>query len=68
MIAQKFIASFKIFSHENKLAPASNSEVQRWCSTGQVVINGEKVAWNEELDFPIFSVVVFPKGKRVTLL
>lgn len=46
---------------------ASSSELKRWCQNGALVINGEKVAWDEELDFPMFSVVLFPKNK-VTLL
>lgn len=70
MIAQKFIAQFKIFSKERLkggLGSASNSEIQRWCKAGNVVINAETVEWNEEIDFPIISVRLFPKGKVVTL-
>lgn len=32
-----------------------------------VIINGESVAWDEPVDFPIFSVVLFPRNK-ITLL
>jgi hypothetical protein len=46
--------------------PASNSELKRWCS-GALRINGEQVVWNEELDFPIISVVLFPKKNTITL-
>ena len=72
MTALKFIASFKIFSREKTkgdLGPASNSEVKRWIDSQSVLINGETVEWNEEMNFPLISVVVFPKSeKRVTLL
>lgn len=49
------------------MRPASNSEVRRWCNAGSVLINSEPVVWDEEIDFPIISIVLFPKGKRVTL-
>lgn len=45
---------------------ASASELKRWLQNGAVVVNGEKVAWDEPMDFPIFSYVLFPK-KPVTL-
>ena len=48
-------------SKEIKGKKASNSELKRWCENGSLVINGEKVKWNEEIDFPIISVVLFPK-------
>lgn len=78
MRAQKFIASFRLYSHETGNTSvsdggalphvASNAEVQRWCTAGNILINGEKVAWDEEVDFPIISVVCFQNGKQVTLL
>ncbi len=46
---------------------ASNSEKKRWLQNGALLLNGERVAWDEPLDFPIFSAVLFPKGKRITL-
>lgn len=45
---------------------ASASELKRWLQQGAVVINGEKVAWDEPMDFPIHSVVIFPK-RPITL-
>ena len=45
-------------------AELSKSEMKRWCEKGSVLINGEKVAWNEELDFPIFSMILHPKGEQ----
>ena len=41
---------------------ASASELKRWLQNAAVVVNGEKVAWDEEMDFPIFSFVLFPSN------
>ena len=47
----------------------SKGELKRWCSLGSVLINGERVNWDEPFDFPVFSMVLHPKGvKRTTLL
>ncbi len=48
---------------------ASRSELQRWLQQGSILINGERVAPDEEMDFPIISVVLFPKSptRRCTL-
>ena len=35
-----------------------------WCN---VVFNGEKVAWDEPMNFPVISIVLFPRGNRVTI-
>ena len=50
-----------------KIGKASASELKRWLQNGAVVANGEKLAWDEEMDFPLFSFVLFPK-RPVTLL
>ena len=39
---------------------ASVSELRRWLQNGAVVANGEKLAWDEKMDFPILSLVLFP--------
>ena len=50
-------------TREGKLTgDASSSELRRWFQNGAVVVNGEKVSWDEEMDFPIFSFVLFPKN------
>lgn len=67
MKSTDFIKSFKIFSREGKVQPASSSEVSRWIKAGNIIVNGERLDF-EEIDFPIFSLVIFPKGKRITLL
>jgi len=50
-----------------RVGAVSNSELKRWCQNKALVINGEPVAFDELVDFPIFSVVLFPKNK-ITLL
>lgn len=52
----------------HKGEPASNSEVKRWLENGAVRFNGRTMKGKELLDFPLYSVVFFPKGNRVTIL
>lgn len=49
---------------------ATNSELQRWIEQGAILFNGERVTKNELIDFPLISVVLFPKSetKKITLL
>lgn len=50
-------------------AELSKSELKRWCDKGSILINGEKIQWNEPLDFPVFSMILHPKGNfRCTLI
>lgn len=57
-----------IWNHEES-KPASKSAARRWIANGSVKINGESVTLDEIVDFPIFSIVVFPKSiRKVTLL
>ena len=51
-----------------KVGDASSSELKRWLQNKAVLVNGEPLDWNEEMDFPVHSCVLFPKGNRVTLL
>lgn len=51
-----------------KLQVASFSEVQRWAKEGAILVNGERLDLDEQMDFPIISVVFFPNGKRRTTL
>jgi hypothetical protein len=50
-----------------RVGKVSNSELKRWLMNKAVIVNGEAVAWDEKVDFPIISVVIFPKN-RITLL
>ena len=65
-----FLAQFNIPSRERsgtKHHPASRSELRRWFEAGNVWINAETVTHDEVIDFPLISVVLFGKGKRITL-
>lgn len=50
-----------------KVGKASASELKRWIQNNALIINGEPVYWNEEMDFKMHSVVLFPK-RPITLL
>jgi len=52
----------------NKTKKASNSELKRWLMNKAVIVNAEPLDWDEEMDFPIHSVILFPKSKKITLL
>ena len=63
-----WIAQFGLWSRE-RMGVASRSELRRWFDAGNVVISAERVEWNEEMEnMNMISVVIFPKGKRITLL
>lgn len=63
-----FIHSFKIFTREGGRGPASKSEIRRWIKAGNIWINCDQVDDpNEKVHFPVDSLILFPKGKRVTL-
>ena len=73
MKAIDFLISIKDalpMSNEKPCTMASNSELRRWIQQGVVLFNTERVEINEEIDFPIFSLVFFPnsKKKRCTLV
>lgn len=48
----------------------SNGELKRWVESGSVLINGERCEPQELVDFPVFSLVYFPKSgsRRSTVL
>ena len=48
----------------------SNSELKRHMQQGGVLVNSEKVAPDEAIDFPVLSLVFFPKSavRRTTLM
>lgn len=56
------------YSTEKPNTIVSNSELRRWIANGSVLFNTETVTWDEKIDFPVFSLVFFPKGKRKTTL
>jgi hypothetical protein len=46
-----------------KRGKASSSELKRWIQNKAFIINGETVTPEELIDFPVISVVLFPKNK-----
>jgi len=50
-----------------KTGRASNSEIRRWFANKAIICNAEKLSFDEEMDFPIISLVLFPNNP-VTLV
>jgi hypothetical protein len=46
----------------------TNGELKRIINQGGVWINGETCKVQELIDFPVFSIVFFPKGARKTTI
>lgn len=57
-------------SQEKKIGVMSNSELRRIVDQGALRINGRPIKAKDDIEFPITSVVLFPKSdkKRCTLL
>lgn len=71
LISLHTFGSGRFWSTEKPLETASNSELRRWIAKGSFAINGvSRTDPNEIIDYPIHSVVLFPKNpkKRITLL
>lgn len=49
-------------------AIASNSEVKRWLENSAVRFNGKPMKPKDMLNFPLYSVILFPKADRITLI
>jgi hypothetical protein len=47
---------------------ASNSEIKRWLENSAARFNGKALKPKDMLDFPLYSVVLFPKANRITIL
>jgi len=47
---------------------ASNGQLRRWLDDSAVRFNGRPLKSKDRLDFPLYSVVMFPKAKRITIL
>ena len=53
---------------KSKTGMASNGELKRWIKNNALVLNGFRVVdFNEEIDYPLFSVILFPNN-RITIL
>lgn len=46
----------------------SNAELRRHIAQGGVLVNGERITVDELIDFPVFSLVFFPKAARRTTI
>jgi L-alanine-DL-glutamate epimerase-like enolase superfamily enzyme len=57
-------------SIEQPCKPMSNGELRRHMQQGGVLVNGERLAPDERIDFLVFSLVFFPKSasRRTTLV
>jgi hypothetical protein len=57
-------------SIEQPCKPMSNGELRRHMQQGGVLVNTERIAPDEPMDFPVFSLVFFPKSqaRRTTLV
>jgi len=55
---------------ENPAQPMSNGELKRHMQQGGVLVNGERIAPDDRIDFPVFSLVFSPKSakRRTTLV
>lgn len=51
------------YSTEKPTTVVSNSELRRWILKGSILVNSERVTYDEPMDFPVFSLVFFPKSK-----
>lgn len=50
-----------------KVGPASSSEIRRWIKNKAVLFCGQEVDIDEEIDFPITSLVIFPNSKQAKI-
>ena len=55
-------------SSERPCTKVSNSELKRWIRNGSVLFCGEKCKVDEEIDFPVFSLVFSLKEKEKQLI
>lgn len=55
----------KGFWNQEEKKAASNTLLRRWLEQGVIRINGKIVKPNDMLDFPILSVILFPKSDRL---
>ena len=49
---------------EKPAQPMSNGELKRHMQQGAVLVNGERIAPDEPMDFPVFSLIFFPRSAK----
>jgi hypothetical protein len=52
------------YKETGRHALPSNGELKRWIESGSVIINGESSTPHELVDYPVFSLVFFPKSEK----
>lgn len=67
----EYLIWLKIFkaipmSTERPCQRPSKGELKRWCRKGAVVVNGGRPNDQDMIQFPVTSLVFFPRGKRRT--
>jgi hypothetical protein len=55
------------FHSRERTGVATNSELKRWLQNQSIQLNGRRIKWNEEVDFPVEQLILFPKRNRVTI-
>lgn len=55
---------------DGRCVPMSNGELRRQAKQGAILINGERFDPDEPMDFPVFSLVFFPRSanRRTTVI
>jgi len=46
----------------------SNSEIRRWLQNKSIIINGEKPPPEDEIEFPVTSLIFFPASRPITTI
>lgn len=52
------------YSSAKPTTVVSNSELRRCMLNGSILVNSERITHDEPMDFPVFSLVFFPKSKE----
>lgn len=55
------------FMSRERTGKASSSELKRWLQSQAVLLNGRRIKWDEEVDFPVEQLILFPKKNRTTI-
>ena len=55
------------FHSKEREGKATNSELKRWLQNQSVMLNGRRIKWNEEVNFPVEQLILFPKRNRITI-
>jgi len=64
----KDLSSVCKFHSKERTGLATNSELKRWLQQQSVQLNGRRIKFDEEVDFPVKELILFPKKRRTTIL